>query len=454
MKRTMFFLIFTLTFALTAKAETQKIKESSLPNGLKVHEYRLSNGLQVLLVPDAFAPVVDFQIWFRVGSAAEKLDPKLGKTGLAHLFEHMMFRGTPKNPDQVFDKKLTEAGAVGMNATTWLDRTNYFQSVPKEKMELVFELESDRMANLRINEKLFRTEIGAVVGEKKMRDDKPGSLAYESIWNLAFEASPYRSSVIGTLEDIKSFTVENANYFYRTYYAPNNATIILLGDFAIPEAIRLVEKYYGKMQAQKIPQFSTFQEPEQKKAKVFSLDHPLANSDILMMGFKIPPIVHSDMATFDVIAGILAYGNSSWLEQQLTQKGLVTSVSASTTKTKYPGIFLLSAQVAQGQSTPDVVSIIKKSIEKIKSGDFTTDELDRAKNQYLLYSYQELLNLGNVGKNLGESEMSANNYLRDFEILEEVKKVNAADVKRVANAYFQDNLLTQITVTPPQKEKK
>jgi zinc protease len=454
MKTSLFSLFITLTLAFSAQAEPQKIKKSSLPNGLTVHEYRLPNGLQILLVPDSYAPVVDFQIWFRVGSAAERLDPNLGKTGLAHLFEHMMFRGTPKNPDQVFDKKLTEAGAVGMNATTWLDRTNYFQSVPKEKMQLVFELESDRMANLKINEKLFQTEIGAVVGEKKMRDDKPGSLAYEAIWNLAFDASPYRSSVIGTLEDIKSFTVENANYFYRTYYAPNNATIILLGDFAIPEALKMVEKYYGKMKSQKIPEFTTFEEPEQKKPKSLSLEHPLANSDILMMGYKIPPINHSDMATLDVIAGILAYGNSSWLEQLLTQTGLVTSISASTTKTKYPGMFLLSAQISQGQSTPDVTTIIKKSLEKIKAGSFTNAELERAKNQYLLYSYQELLNIGNVGKNLGESEMSAGNYLRDFEILEDVKKVGASDVKRVANVYFQENLLTQITVTPSKKEKK
>ena len=435
-------------------SKAQRVQETKLPNGLKIIEYRLPNGLQLLLVPDSYAPVVDFQLWFRAGSAAERLDPNLKKTGLAHLFEHMMFRGTAKYPDQIFDKKLTEAGAVGMNATTWLDRTNYFQSVPKEKMELVFELESDRMVNLKINEKLFQTEIGAVVGEKKMRDDKPGSLAYESLWNLAFEQSPYRWSVIGTLEDIRGFTVENANYFYKTYYAPNNATLILLGDFEESQAVALTEKYFGKMKSQKIPEFATFQEPEQKKAKLFAVEHPLANSDIVMMGFQIPPITHPDMASLDVAAAILAYGNSSWLEQELQQTGKVTGVSASVSKAKYPGLFIVSLQVAKGQSTQEVVEITKNAIKKIRNGSISDAEIERAKNQYLLYSYQELASLTQVGKNLGESVASAGNYLRDFEILEAVKKVSKSDLKRVANVYFQDHQLTQITVTPAQKEKK
>jgi zinc protease len=445
---------FTLVWSQFVQAAPAKIKESLLPNGLKVSEYRLANGLQILLVPDAYAPVVDFQLWFRVGSAAERLDPNLKKTGLAHLFEHMMFRGTPKNPDQVFDKKLTEAGAVGMNATTWLDRTNYFQSVPKEKLELVFELESDRMVNLKINEKLFQTEIGAVVGEKKMRDDKPGSLAYESLWNLAFEASPYRWSVIGTLEEIKGFTVENANYFYRTYYAPNNATLILLGDFDQANALQLAEKYFGKMSAQKIPDFANFQEPEQKKAKVFSVEHPLAVSDIVMLGYKIPEITHPDMAALDVLAGILAYGNSSWLEQELQQTGKVTGVSASVSKAKFPGLFIASLQMAKGKSTAEAIEITKNAIERIKAGKFTDKDLERAKNQYLLYSYQELASLTQVGKNLGDALASSGDYLRDFAILEDVKKVTAAEIRRVANLYFQDHLVTQLIVTPPQKEQK
>ncbi len=437
-----------------SESKAQKVQETKLPNGLKVVEYRLPNGLQLLMVPDSYAPVVDFQLWFRVGSAAERLDPNLKRTGLAHLFEHMMFRGTKKYPDQVFDKKLTEAGAVGMNATTWLDRTNYFQSVPKEKMELVFELESDRMVNLKINEKLFQTEIGAVVGEKKMRDDKPGSLAYESLWNLAFQESPYRWSVIGSLEDIKGFTVDNANYFYRTYYAPNNATLILLGDFTVEKAVALTEKYFGKMKSQKIPDFTKFQEPAQKKAKQATVEHPLANSDILMMGFHVPPITHSDMASLDVAASILAYGNSSWLEQELQQKGKVTGVSASVSKAKYPGLFIVSAQIAKGQSTSEVVEEIKKSLKKMRNGSFSEEEIQRAKNQYLLYSYQELASISQVGKNLGESVSSSGNYLRDFDILEEVKKVSKSDIERVANAYFQDHQLTQIIVTPATKEKK
>ncbi len=441
-------LLLALVSCSTAWGKTEKVKESKLPNGLVVHEYRMHNGLQLLLVPEHSAPVVTFQAWFKVGSAAEKVDEKLRKTGLAHLFEHMMFRGTPKNPDQVFDTKLSAAGAVDMNATTWLDRTNYFESLPKERLELAFELESDRMTNLVINENLFKTELGAVVGELKMREDKPANVAREKVWELAFEHSPYRWSVIGTLEELRSFTVADAMYFYKTYYAPNNATLIILGDFQIPAVLALAEKYYGKLPSQPIPRQKEVVEPEQTQSKNRTLPHPLATTDIVAIAYKIPAMNDPDMAVLDVAASLLAYGNGSWLEQELVQEGIVSSVSASPSKTLFPSLFQINLQMAPGKSTNQAIAITKAAVERIRNGKISQAELERAKNQYLLLSYQELLEINNIGRNLGESLVSSNNYLRDFEILEQVKKVTVQDLQRVAKKYFAEKQSSQIIVTP------
>lgn len=442
-------MILALTLAAgAAQAKTEKVRDTKLPNGLTVHEYRLANGMQLLLVPDSSAPVFTYQVWFKVGSAQEKTDPKLNKTGLAHLFEHMMFRGTPKNPDQIFDQKLSEAGAVGNNATTWIDRTNYFESLPKERLELVFDLESDRMTNLVINEKLFKTELGAVIGERKMGNDKPLRVASQELWNLAFDVSPYKWTTIGTEEELHSFTVADANYFYKTYYAPNNATLILIGDFKVASALRLAEKYYGKIPSQKLPEHKVPVEPEQTKARKGEVKHPLANSEIGMLGYKIPNMLSSDIPALEAAAAVLAYGDGSWLEQELKQEGIVSQVTASTYKTRLPSLFVLSLQMAPGKSTSQAVSVVEGALERLREGKVTAAELERAKNQYLLYSYGELLDQGNVGRTLGEALVSSDNYMRDFEIVEQLKKVKVEDIQRVVKTYLTKERSSLLIVSP------
>lgn len=453
-------LLLTLSLALTfaaslaAEAKTTLVKELSLPNGLKVHEYRMDNGMQLLLVPDKSGPVFTYQMWFKVGSASEKLDPNLKKTGLAHLFEHMMFRGTPKVPDGVFDQKLSQAGAVGMNATTWFDRTNYFESLPKDKLELAFQLESDRMQNLKINEKLFKTELGAVFGELKMRNDQPSSVAFEKLWELAYDVHPYRNPVIGTPEELNSFTVADANYFYRTYYSPNNATLILLGDFEIPRAIKLAEKYYGKMKSQKIPVHEFPTEPEQTKMKRKDITHPLATSDVLMLGYKTPGIMHEDMPTLEAVGALLASGNGSWLEQELVQENIVSSVSASPMMYRHPSLFLVSIQMAPGKSYDEALKVVNNALGRIRDGKVPAEDLERAKNVYRLSEYSQLLDQATLGKNLGEGLVRGDDYRRNFEILEKLKDVTVADLQRVTKAYLTEGRSSLLRLSPAPKGTK
>lgn len=442
------FLLLALALAPGAWAKTEKIKETKLPNGLVVQEYKLDNGLQLLLVPDRTAPVFSFQVWFKVGAVHEKMDPELQKTGLAHLFEHMMFRGTPKNPDGKFDKRLSAAGAVGLNATTSLDRTNYFESLPKESLALAFELESDRMRNLVINDQLFKTELGAVMGELKMRNDKPGSVAYESLWNLAFERHPYRWSVIGTPDELHSFTVKQAMHFYRTYYAPNNATVIILGDFSVANAIALAEKHYGPIPSQKVPHIEPPTEPEQTAPRRRDLTHPLATSDQLLLGYKIPAISHGDLPALNVAGAVLAYGDGSWLEQELVQTNLASSVYASPGMNRYPSLFMISVQVAPGKSSEEALRVTQRSLERLQKGTVSPAELERAKNQFLLHAYGDLMNLSEIGDNLGEALVTNDSYLRNFEILEGIKSVTVTDLQRVAKAYFTSARSNLVRVSP------
>ena len=448
MKMTFLLLLAMSLAAPATMAKTDKVRSTKLPNGLAVQEYRMDNGLQLLFVQDKSAPVFTFQMWFKVGSATEKMDPKLQRTGLAHLFEHMMFRGTPANPDGQFDVKMSSAGATGLNATTWLDRTNYFESLPKDKLELAFQLESDRMANLAIDEKLFKTELGAVFGERKMGRDKPARIASEETWELAFDKHPYKWSTIGTTEELNSFTVEEANYFYKTYYAPNNAVLILLGDFDISKAIQLAERYYGKMKAQEIPNVQPAVEATQEKARSKEVSHPLATSDILSIGYRIPDMRSPDLSPLNVLGTFLAVGNGSVLEQELVQEGIASSVSAGPMSNRYPTIFEIQITMAPGKNVSKAQKVLREAFERIRKGDVSTAEIERARNQYLLSSYNQLLNQSTIGSWLGEAFVSSDNYSREFEILEGVKTVSLADLQRVVNSYFKDEQSNTVHVVP------
>lgn len=448
MKRYLSILLALAVVSVPAWGKTQKVQETKLPNGLVVHEYKLDNGLQILLIPDHSAPVFTYQVWFKTGSAAEKMDPRLKRTGLAHFFEHMMFKGTKKVPAGQFDIKLTQAGVVGENATTWIDRTNYFESLPKEKLELAFQLESDRMVNLQIDEKGFKTELGAVFGELKMNKDKPARMASDNLFDLAFDKSPYKYTVLGTEEELKSFTVADAMYFYKTFYAPNNATVILLGDFEIPRALSLAEKYYGKYASIKLPEIQFPEEPEQTEKRTRELPHPLANSNTIMMGYKIPQATSADIAPLEVVGAILSLGDGSILEQELVQTGLASGVSSGPYRTRHPHLFISTIQMAPGKSDDKALSAYNDALEQIRKGKVTEAELERARNQFLLHSYGELADQSSLGEKLGESLVTTDNYLRDFEILDGIKKTTVADLQRVANKYLIEKRMNFVRIVP------
>lgn len=446
------FLFLTLTACSTSqtKENYSKINETTLGNGLVVHEYRLANGMKLLLVPDDSAPVFTYQVWFPVGAAAEKMDKRLNYTGLAHLFEHMMFRGTQKHPDGAFDQQLTLAGGVGMNATTWIDRTNYYQSLPRESLELVFELEADRMVNLALDEKLFNTERGAVFGELKMGDDNPSRFMSKLLWRTAFRVHPYRYSTIGTKEELERMTLADAQYFYKTYYAPNNATLILIGDIDVNESLKLAHKYYGSIPFQTVPRPQAPIEPPQRELRRVVETHQQARNQMVRIGFHAPAINHEDIPTLEVIASILATGEGSTFKKVLVDSGLTSDASAWVYTVKYPSLFVVNTNIKRGVSRSAVESKIFTELEKLKQGKVTQLQLERAINQMLLSEYNTISSNRGLANMMGEALMSSDDYMKYFDILARAKKVSVEDISRVAKKYFKRSNATVAVLVPPK----
>jgi len=426
----------------------EKITQHKLFNGDELFEYRLKNGFQVLFVPRHQAKVLTYQVWFRVGSLQEKLDSKLKKTGLAHLFEHMMFRGSEKYPDGKFDEITARLGSDKQNATTYFYRTNYYESVPSAQLERIMELESDRMANLKLTKDLLDKEKGAVVGELRRALDNPNRQAWDELLRQMFPTAPFRYTVLGTEEEIKGFTIEEGNYFYRTHYAPNNATLIVIGDTTEKELMGLVTKYYGGMKSQQIPKNTIPQEPQQKKERVFDGTHKQLTSEIMMVGYHTSNVNSADQVAFSLLEAHLSKGMEARLRKLLVDTGIAVGAGAGTSS--QPDIFELSVQLVEGKKAEQALKVIDKEIASLKTKLLDKDSFERARNQSLLDLYSGISDNSALGNWLGEYLMVSGNYLRGFEIVEGLKKLKAADVQKVAKEYFSVGNRSVVILRPPK----
>lgn len=428
----------SLIFAAPALPEGyQKVGERRIFNGETILEYRLTNGLGVLLVPRHQAPLVSYQVWLKVGSIHEKLDPALGKTGLAHLFEHMMFRGTMTRPDGEFDRLTIEMGAQGQNATTSYYRTNYFQSIPSRHLEKLIELEADRVSNLKLTEEILEKEKGAVVGELRRLMDSPGRAAQEELFSLMFTQSPFRFNVIGTEQEIRGFTVPEAQHFYKTFYAPNNATVIVVGDTEESQLLPWLVKYYGGMPRQQLPAANVPSDPLLKKEVRKSFSHPQATSELLMVGYPGPEINSPEAVVASIVSSHLSTGMESVLRKKLVDSGIAVSVSAA--PYGQPALFQLSVQLAEGKASEAGLKIIEQELNHLKNSPVSKESLERAINQDRLSLYSDISNDASLAQWMGEYFALCGNYMRGFEIIDAFKKVSAKDVQIFSKKYFQNS---------------
>ena len=406
-----------------------------------VHEFSLANGLRVLVVEDHTSPTLAYHTWFRVGSR----DEVVGKTGLAHLFEHMMFKETKSLKDGEFDRILEQAGAEGENASTSRDYTDYVQEMPKAKLDLIAKLEADRMVNLVVDEKNFKTELEVVQNERRFRNENsPDGLMYQEIFDAAFTKHPYHWPVIGYQRDLEAMSAADAYAFYRAHYAPNNATVIVVGDVTPGEVQSVVKKYYGDLKPTELKPTLATPEPEQAapKRKTLKLNIQVEK---LMLGYRTPSISSEDIPVISQVSSLLAGGKSSRLHQALVESGIASEVEAYDLDDKDPSLFIIAVNMQKGKKAAQAEAVILKELARLGRDVVGPQELERARNRSSFNFYEGLNTAMEKARFLGLYEAIAGDYRVGFQLFEREKVVTPAQIQAAVAKYFQPGSRTVIT---------
>ncbi|MDX1638351.1 MAG: pitrilysin family protein [Balneolaceae bacterium] len=421
--------LFTVTGVVLAQDGYTKVKEMG-----GIEEYRLnSNQLTVLLMEDHSAPVLTFMVTYNVGSRNEVT----GTTGATHLLEHLMFKGTDKynrEDSTGIDALLQNRGAI-LNATTWLDRTNYYENLPSEHLELVVDIEADRMRNLWLREEDRRPEMTVVRNEFERGENSPFSALNKEIWASAIIAHPYHHSTIGWRSDIENVPIEKLRAFYDTYYWPNNATVTVIGDFERSNALNLIKKYYGEIPASPnpIPEVYT-EEPEQEGARRVELKRA-AQLGVVGIGFKAPEGSHEDYLALSVLDNILSNGKTSRLYRKLVDPGKATNLFNFYFPFRDPSLFVSYAFLAPGAKHQEVEEMLWQEINNIKENGVTQAEVDRAINQITAQTAFDRDGSFSIASQINEA-IAMGDWTFYLRYPEEVTTVTPEQVQEAVRTYF------------------
>lgn len=409
-----------------------------------VEKYKLANGLTVLLHEDHTAPIVSYQTWFRVGSKNE--EP--GYTGIAHLFEHMMFKGAKRYSGEQFDTILQTNGATN-NAFTTQDYTGYYENLPSSKLELVMDIESDRMENLQVTPENLKSEREVVKEERRFRvDNSPPGILREVLLGTVFKVHPYRWPVIGYMADIDNITLEKAVEFYHTYYAPNNAVLVIAGDFNSADAKTLINKYYGSIAAQNIPNRTRPPEPGQTAIRGVAVERDVQTTQFAV-AYHTPKAGSDESYALDLLANILGSGDSSRLYQHLVyRKQTVAGVSAFNMTLQEEGVFEVMVAMKPGANAKDALNAVKGEIWRPRHVMVTPGELMKAKNQVMRGYVDSLKTVHGRAEALALNEILFGDYERLFKDLSMYHEVTAAQIKKAAEKYLTPDKATVATLKP------
>lgn len=405
-----------------------------------IQEYTLEkNGLQVLLMAEHSAPVLTFMVTYRVGSRNEVT----GTTGATHLLEHLMFKGTPlhnRENGTGYDQFLESVGAIS-NATTWLDRTNYYANLGSEHLEKIIELEADRMRNLRLLDSDRKPEMTVVRNEFEIGENNPAQVLDREITAAAYVAHPYHHSTIGWRSDIENVPIEKLREFYDTFYWPDNATITIVGDFQPKSALELVRKYYGTYPKSPHPIPVVYTEEPAQTGPRRVVSKQAGQLGVVGIGHKIPSGRDADTAALNVMSAILSLGKNSRLYRALTDQSLTTQVRGDAGFFHDPSLHIIYAFLAPGANHQQVESAILAEVEKLKKDGVTDEEVSSAINQMLAASAFARDGSFAIASALNEY-IAVGDWTLFVTIDDAIKKVTAADVKRVANRYLQEDQST------------
>jgi zinc protease len=408
-------------------------------------ETTLANGLRVQLVEDRSAPIIALNMTYDVGSRNERK----GLTGFAHLFEHMMFKGSQNVGDGEHFYQVFSNGGT-MNGTTSPDITLYFESLPANQLELALFLEADRMRSLAITRENLDNQRQAVQEERRMRvDNQPYGRSYERFGELMYDNFAYKHSVIGSMEDLNAASVDDVAQFFRTYYAPNNVVLSLVGDFRKDEALRLIHKYFDDIPRQPEPPPVDLTEPPQPAERRETLSDPLANQVQLQIGWKAPPGNSPDLFALQVLSSVLQGGDSSRLHQKLTkEQELVVGVGGYVDERIGPSALLISATVRPNRKVEDAEASIYAEIEKLQSEPIASWELQKAKNATRLGYLQSVRSSQTRATLLGSYAVKFGDPNLINTRLDRINAVTPADVQRVAKLYLNEKNRTVLITTP------
>jgi zinc protease len=420
--------------------------EGTLPLGpaMVVQRYRLGNGLTILTSIDASAPVVSYHTWFAVGSRHEKP----GKTGLAHLFEHLMFNETEKHPAGSFDRTLEEAGAES-NAATWVDWTFYHESIPKDRVGLVIELEAERMAKLVLREPQVASEKEVVANERRYRvdDDVEGAVS-ELLYKTAYTTHAYSWPTIGWMADIEGFTTEDCARFYRTYYAPNNATVVVVGDFRERELLAKIQKAYGALEPAEIPVEEVMPEPPQSEERRLSVKKPTA-TDKLAIAYHGPAFGDVDHVPLTMLCEVLFSGRSSRGHRALVQtEEIATELRGWVSTFRDPGLFEIYATARPGKTSAELMIALDRELARVVAEPVTTAELDKVKAKVELALVQSLETASGKAEQIGFYHTVLGDPGGAFARLDAYRRTTRSDLLRVARRYIVNHRRTVIEVHP------
>jgi zinc protease len=419
------------------------VREQAFGDALRLRRFRLGNGLTVLTLVDRSAPTVSYHTWFRVGSRHERP----GKTGLAHLFEHLMFNETRNHPPGDFDRLMERAGAEA-NAATWTDWTYYYENAPRGALPLLIELEADRMGNLVLRGPQVSSEKEVVVNERKMRvDDDAEGKALEILYDSAFRTHPYRWPTIGWMDDIRGFTVQDCRAFYRTHYAPSNATLVIAGDFNESKALALVQRHYGGFpRVQVASSRASSKEPLQRAERVFQLEVPTPTEKILI-GYRAPAFSDPHTPALVIANEVLFGGQSSRLHRLFCiDKELALSVRGSISPFVDPGLFEIWVFLREGKSKRDALRLLDRELERIAADGPTATELDKAINQLELSFLHNMETAAGKAEQIGFHETVLNDGAAVFDRLAAYREVTADQVKRAVKKYLRPSRRTRVEI--------
>ncbi len=414
---------------------------------IKFTDVKLKNGLRVIVSEDHSAPTFSIAVTYNVGSA----DEKARRTGFAHLFEHMMFKGSANvGPGEHFNLIFNNGG--NMNGTTSQDRTLYFETLPANQLDLALFLESDRMKSLDINKANLDNQRNAVQEERRLGlDNQPYGKTYERVGEQAYDNPAYKHSVIGSMEDLNAASVDDVATFFKTYYAPNNAVLSIVGDFDTKKTMTLIEKYFGTIARQPQPKRPDLVEPPHTAERRSTIDDALARLAQVDIAYVTPAAGSADFDALDVVSWVLSNGRSARLNQVVVrEKQLAVFASAGNPDKRGPGLFQVSAQVAPGKNPADVEAALLDEIEKVKNGPIHDWEIEKAHNNGVRQQAAALTSTLQRAIQLGEYALFYDNPNMVNTRAQNYMKITAADVQRVAKKYLTKENRSVVTTMPPK----